>query len=268
MFFRGKQMYIANNAKSLLYELISNILVNDVYFILNFNWKGAAPKAGQFFMVKPERSSFFLHRPISMFEYNSSQNTVKFLIEKRGKGTEELAQIQAGEKVNLIGPLGNSWSDFLPENGKAALIGGSTGVAPLAALVAEKPDYFFHFYAGFKKGFHEKNEENAILGHAINSKKLVVTAEDNRNALGGRIVDYIFEPEIYDVIFVCGSVPMLKAVKKKCELKKIRCVLSLESRMACGTGVCLGCTIQTIKGNRRCCTDGPIFPAGEVLLND
>jgi NAD(P)H-flavin reductase len=242
--------------------------VNTEFFILNFNWNSYTPRAGQFFMLKPERGSVFLPRPISIFEYNASQNSLKFLVAKRGKGTEELSQILAGEKVRLTGPFGNAWADFLPESGKAALVGGSTGVAPLAALVAENPGYHYHFYAGFKNGFREKEEENAFLGLAVNAKKIIVTAEDNRNALGGRIVDYLFEPQNYNVIFACGSVPMLQAVKKKCVSKNVPCYLSLESRMACGTGACLGCTIKTVRGNRRCCADGPIFSAGDVLLDE
>ena len=261
-------MCINSNVASNVCEISKNIHINNEFFILHFFWTGPSPCAGQFFMIKPERTSVFLPRPISIFEYNESQKLVKFLIAKRGKGTEELSMLNIGEKVRLTGPLGNKWADFLPENGNAALVGGSVGVAPLAALTAEKPGFNFHFYAGFKNGFREKKDENAFIGGAVNAVKLVISAEDGRNALGGRIVDYIFEPQAYNVIFACGSVPMLKAVKKKCELKKIPCFLSLESRLACGVGACLGCTIRTVKGNRRCCTDGPIFPAGEVLFNE
>jgi len=261
-------MCIANNTASHFCELGTNKHINSEFFILHFNWSGPPPGAGQFFMLKPERTSVFLPRPISIFEYNESQKLVKFLIAKRGKGTEELSMLNPGEKVRLTGPLGNKWADFLPENGKAALVGGSVGVAPLAALTAEKPDFNFHFYAGFKNGFREKAEENAFIGSAVNVSKLVISAEDGRNALSGRIVDYIFEPQNYSVIFACGSIPMMQAVKKKCEHKNIPCFLSLESRLACGIGTCLGCTIRTVKGNRRCCTDGPIFPAGEILFNE
>jgi len=254
--------------KSVVCELAANFHVNGEIFILHFNWDGHAPKAGQFFMLKPLRGSVFLPRPISVFEYNGEQKLLKFLIAKRGKGTEELFQLQAGEKVQLTGPLGNTWADFLPENGKAALVGGSVGVAPLVALMAEKSDYLFHFFAGFRQGFREKEEENAVLGFAVNAKKLVIAAEDGRNALGGRITDFLFEPDNYDVLFACGPSAMLQAVKKKCEQKSVPCFLSLESRLACGVGACLGCTIRTVKGNRRCCADGPIFPAREIIFDE
>jgi len=260
-------MCVKNNTKSLVCELADNHYINDEFFILHFNWEGHAPRAGQFFMLRHLRGSVFLPRPISVFEYNSGQRLLKFLIAKRGRGTEELSQLQAGEKVQLTGPLGNAWADFLPEGGKAALVGGSVGIAPLAALMAEKPDYFFHFFAGFRQGFREKEEENAVLGHALNAKKLVIAAEDGRNALDGRVTDFLFDPENYDVLFACGPSAMLDTVKKKCEKKGVPCFLSLESRLACGVGACLGCTIKTTKGNRRCCADGPIFPAGETIFD-
>ena len=258
---------MANNSKSLLCELTENIKVNSEIFILRFLWDATPPKAGQFFMLKPERTSVFLCRPISIFEYDQSKKMIKFLIAKKGQGTEELSQMRPGEKARLTGPLGNTFAEFLSEKGKVALVGGSAGVAPLAALIAEKANYQFHFYAGFKNGFEKKEEETAVLGSAKNAQKLVVTAEDGKNAIKGRIVDFI-EPENYDVIFACGSTPMIKAVKEKVLAKNIPLFVSMESRMACGTGACLGCTIRTKNGNKRCCADGPIFPAGDIIFDE
>ena len=266
-------MCVSNNAKSLVCELSAKSFVNADIFILQFIWTGQPPKAGQFFMLRPERSGVFLPRPISIFEFNYEQNILKFIIARCGKGTDELSCLNTGEKVRLTGPLGNAWADFLPESvscgaGKAALVGGGLGIAPLAALIAENKNYHFHFYAGFKNGFKEKEEEDSVLGAALNAKKMVITAEDGKNALYGRILDYIFEPENYDVIFGCGSIVMLQALKKKCESRGVTCFLSMESRMACGTGACFGCTIRTLKGNRRCCAEGPIFPAGDILFDE
>jgi NAD(P)H-flavin reductase len=84
---------------SLICELINNTRINEEFFILQFIWENPAPKAGQFFMLKPLRNSVFLPRPISIFEYNHEQKTVKFLISKRGKGTEDLFNLYPGEKV-------------------------------------------------------------------------------------------------------------------------------------------------------------------------
>ena len=253
---------------SVVCELTNNFHINEDIFILQFLWEYDSPKAGQFFMIKPQRSSTFLPRPISIFEFNKENNLLKFLISKRGKGTHELSLLQPGEMVRLIGPIGNSWTEFLPESGKAALIGGSTGTAPLSALIFEKPEYDFHFYAGFKKGFNDKLKEDTFLGAAVNAKKLIIAAEDGRSAHYGRIVDLLVEPEKYNIVFACGPSAMLKIVKEKCEHKNVSCFLSMENIMACGAGACLGCTIKTVNGNRCCCKDGPIFPAKEIIFDE
>jgi NAD(P)H-flavin reductase len=257
---------MANNSKSLMCELAANIKVNSEIFILHFFWDGPSPKAGQFFMLKPERTSVFLCRPISIFEYDQSKKLIKLLIAKKGQGTEELSRMMPGEKARLTGPLGNTFCEFLNTNSKIALVGGSAGVAPLAALIAENAGYQFNFYAGFKNGFEKKEEETAVLGSAVKAQKLVVTAEDGKNAVKGRIVDFI-DPENYDLIFACGSTPMIKALKEKV-FKKSTLFVSMESRMACGTGACLGCTIRTKNGNKRCCADGPVFPAGDIIFDE
>jgi len=257
---------------NIISELVNKNIINDEYFIMQFTWNGSPPKAGQFFMLKPLRSSVYLARPFGIFDYFPDKKIVKFLICKKGKGTEELASLHNGDKVQLTGPMGNCWEDFLPNvpsfSGKIALVGGSAGVAPLAALVSQKPNIYFHFFAGFKKGFREKEQENAIMGAALKAQKFSISAEDGGNALNGKIVDFIFEPESFDAIFACGPMAMLNALRKKCDAKNVKCFVSLESRFACGAGVCLGCTIHTVNGNRRCCKDGPIFPAADIIFDE
>jgi len=254
---------------SVVCELLYNQSINQEYFILHFKWDYSAPKAGQFFMMKPLRSNVFLQRPISVFEFNQQEKILKFLISKRGKGTIELSQLPQGEKLLLTGPAGNSWSEFLPDNGgSAALVGGSVGIAPMSCLISEKPDYEFHLFAGLKKGFCNKEEENAFLGQGVNAKKVIITCEDGVNGLSGRVTDFLFEIEKYKVVFGCGPISMLSALKKRLEPKKTACFISLESRFACGVGACLGCTINTVNGNRCCCKHGPIFPAKDILFNE
>ena len=253
-----------------VHELIDNQFINDNFFILHFKYDNpAVPRAGQFFMMKPVRSSVFLQRPISVFEYDEETKTLKFLITRRGRGTQELSELRPGDKVFMTGPLGNAWADFLPksETVKAAFVSGSVGIAPLAALAAEKPDLSFDLYAGFKYGFCLKEEENAVLGHGVNAGKIVTTAEDGVNANCGLVTDFIDNMESYDVIFGCGSVQMLQALRKKCDTKKDSCFISMESRFACGVGTCLGCSINTVKGNRCCCKHGPIFPMKDIIFD-
>jgi len=286
-------------------ELIYNNSINNEIFRLDFVWQAAqvklatpqvvAPKAGQFFMVKPKRSTVFLGRPISVAKWEPAatdrdfirrkargkktpyqryltgkyleSDTVTFLIALRGQGTQELAAMRTGDEAELIGPLGNAWADFLStvENGgKIALIGGGIGIAPLNALLCETSAYHLDLYAGFRTGFKSDEEKNALLGAAHQAKKIIIATEDGTDGHKGRIPDF-FEPGQYAAVCACGPEPMLKAVAEKCKAAAVPCFVSLEKRMACGVGACLGCTVKTVSGNRRCCADGPIFKAGEVF---
>lgn len=144
--------------QSLLCELVSNHTINSDTFTLTVKWDGTAPKAGQFFMIRPVRSCVYLPRPISIFEYYPSQALVKFLIAKVGRGTDELSHLKPGEKIRLTGPFGNAWEDFITQDirssgAKIGLAGGSAGVAPLAALVAQMPDFNFSFLPVLKTVF-------------------------------------------------------------------------------------------------------------------
>jgi len=249
-------------------EVIDNTFINNEIFRLNVSWHGDAPRAGQFFMIKPQRSSVFLGRPISVALRQS--DTVTFLIAKIGRGTRELASMRTGEEVELTGPRGNAWTDFLPNicEKPIALIGGSLGIAPLNALLCEAPGRSFDLFAGFKNGFNSQEERDALLGTAVNAKNIIIASEDGKTGQKGFITDFL-EPEKYTAVCACGPKPMLKAVAEKCMAKgRVPCFVSMESRMACGVGACLGCAIKTVNGNRRCCADGPIFKAEEVIFDD
>jgi len=252
-------------------EVINNTFINNEIFRLDVRWHGDAPKAGQFFMIKPQRGSVFLGRPIGVALRRS--DTVSFLIAIIGKGTRELASVRTGEEVELIGPSGNAWTDFLPnvsaggvEPPSIALVGGSLGIAPLNALLGETPGHVFDLYAGFKNGFKSTEERYAILWPDLGARNVIIASEDGKTGQKGLITDFL-EPEKYAAVCACGPKPMLKAVAEKCMAKGVPCFVSMDNRMACGVGACLGCTIKTVHGNRRCCADGPIFKAEEVVFD-
>jgi NAD(P)H-flavin reductase len=265
---------MSDTKHSVLCALINNTFINNEIFRLDFAWGEsghtplALPKAGQFFMIKPRRSGVFLARPISVAGIESG--SLGFLIALRGKGTRELAAMRAGEEAELIGPLGNAWADFLPDADSAgkpiALIGGGIGLAPFHSLPGEKTGCRFDLYAGFRTGFNNVEEKAALLGPVLRSAhNVIIATEDGTEGHKGRIPDFL-EPEHYAAVCACGPEPMLKAVAEKCSAAAVPCFISLERRMACGVGACLGCTVQTVNGNRRCCADGPVFPAEEVVL--
>ncbi|MDR2184747.1 MAG: dihydroorotate dehydrogenase electron transfer subunit [Treponema sp.] len=278
--------------------LTTNTVINKEIFRLDFAWSGPAPRAGQFFLIKPERTSIFLGRPVSVFAWNGQR--LSFLIARRGRGTEELAMMYAGERAELTGPLGNCWADFAPPDlltqgcGSAeteawaegrpddrapapggaakktaekpvALAGGGIGIAPLAAFAAELKRGSFDCYAGFRTGL--KDEEEDLLGPAlVNAAESIIAAEDGCGGLKGRITGFL-DAAKYRAIYACGPEPMLKAAAAICRKAEIPCFIGMERRMACGTGACLGCTVKTAGGGRRCCTDGPIFPAEEIYFD-
>jgi NAD(P)H-flavin reductase len=217
-------------------------------------------------MIKPGHSGVFLSRPLSAAGWKPSivpekPGTVRFLIIKRGPGTGELFSLREGGKAELSGPLGNSWSDAgagIPE-GPAALISGGVGVAPLACCVPELGNRPFDFYAGFKSDSYGLED--------VKARSLIIATEDGSEGLQGKIPDF-FSPAGYSIVYSCGPEPMLKAVAAICKEAGVPCFISMERRMACGVGACLGCTVKTWEGNRCCCADGPIFPAAEVCFDE
>jgi NAD(P)H-flavin reductase len=262
-------------------ELLSNTRINSENFTLRFNWDGTSPKAGQFFMIRPEQSGVFLPRAISVNEYSNS--TLKFLITKAGKGTIELSKMREGSRAELTGPLGNIWRDFIDSNSlkKIALISGGAGISPLSAYANETSEINCHFYSGFKNTFENENEAKEILGPALKSTKLILAFENyNKDAVqnlnfentsvstgAGLITGFFNAGENYGAVLSCGPVAMLKTVKELCGKASLPCYISMDKKMACGVGACLGCTVKTINGNRRCCADGPIFNAREVVFD-
>lgn len=224
---------------------------------------------GQFFMLRREPSQVLLSRPISVYwaQVDGQQWQVTFLILLKGQGTQELCSLSPGDKVSIIGPLGNTFPD--PEmvmHKKAAdreicIVGGGIGVAPVAGFAATLSEQSYDFYAGFKSGSYGLEK--------LKAKNLVVTTDDGSCGIQGMIPQVLDAVTLkkagYRVVYACGPEPLLAYVQEICGEAKVPCYLSMESAMACGMGACLGCTIATTEGNRRCCADGPVFP-GEILL--
>ncbi|GHV19889.1 dihydroorotate dehydrogenase B (NAD(+)), electron transfer subunit [Spirochaetia bacterium] len=248
--------------KSLITGLLSTQRVSDGITRMKFSWHGAKPRAGQFFMVKPCVSSTFLARPISAAA--AGTGSVTFFIAGKGRGTRELIDMRKGQSACLTGPLGNCWNDFRAggvkqkndTNRKIALVSGGVGIAPLFAFAAElsiSRSKNFDFFAGFK-------ERNTVL----NVKDACIVTEDGSEGKKGLVTDYV-DTSKYSAVYSCGPLPMMHALYNKCNKTNTPLFISMEANMACGVGACLGCTIKTINGNKRCCADGPVFPAGEIF---
>jgi NAD(P)H-flavin reductase len=228
-------------------------------FELQFSWPGPLSEAGQFFMLRPQRSSVFLGRPISVLDHRGE--TLRFLVARRGRGTAELTELRAGDSVELSGPLGNSWPREVQKEDRdpVALIGGGIGIAPLLFLARTLKPKTFDFYAGFR------SQPYGMDG--VDASRVVIASEKGLGGSRGTIAQF-FDPRPYGGVYACGPEALLKVVAELCHRSSVPCYVSMERRMACGVGACLGCTVRTMGGNRRCCVDGPIFSAQEVLFGN
>ena len=191
---------------------------------------------GQFISVYSNDGSRLLPRPISLCEIDKDKKALRIVYRVAGKGTAEFAQCQKGDKLEILGPLGNGFPMERAEGKKVFLIGGGIGIPPMVELSRQLP-----------------GEKTAIAGYrddAIRENKLTA-----------------------DVIYACGPTPMLRALKAYAQEQDIECWISMEERMACGIGACLACVCQSKEvddhshvHNKRVCKDGPVFLATEVEL--
>ncbi len=227
----------------------------------------AIPAAGQFFMLRAKKSQVLLARPVSVYSVQivpeSQEAKIVFLILAKGKGTRELCALDDGDRVELLGPCGNSFPR--PDEGaNICIAGGGVGIAPVAGFASSLEDGSYDFYASFKSGSY--GLEN------IRAKKLVLTTDDGSQGVHGMIsaalTADVLRVEKYSVVYACGPEPMLRYIQGICDKAKVQCYLSLESKMACGMGVCLGCAVQTVEGNKRCCKDGPVFAGQKIIFEE
>lgn len=213
-------------------------------------------KPGQFFMLKTLDNSFLLPRPISVNDVNG--NIVSFLYRIEGQGTKKISSLCANDEIQLFGPLGNGF-DTEELKGKIAVIGGGIGIAPLLYL-SKKLGKRADVYLGYK------DLENMYIVEEFKSfvdKTLIVT-EDGSFGEKGFVTDYVLYDK-YDAVVTCGPEIMMNKIVNNCRINNIKCYISLERRMACGMGACLGCTVETKDGNKRACKDGPVFNSEELV---
>ncbi|MDE5581376.1 MAG: dihydroorotate dehydrogenase [Treponemataceae bacterium] len=229
--------------------------------------ENSIPSPGQFFMLRAKHSQVLLARPISVF--NAIPDTrmgyiqVEFLILKKGQGTSELCALQKGDFLELLGPCGNVFPSP-DKNEKVCIAGGGIGIAPVAGFAKNLPPKSYDFYASFKSGSY--GIEN------VSPENLVVTTNDGscgiRGMISAALTAQVLKEKKYSVVYACGPEPMLRYIQKICAEAGTKCFLSLESKMACGMGACLGCTIKTKGGLKRCCKDGPVFEASEIIFDE
>ena len=220
-------------------------------------------QAGQFAHIRAE--GFLLRRPISICEVDRAAGAVTLVFEVRGEGTKVISELREGDLIDMLAPLGNGFS-LLPGK-KAILIGGGIGIPPMLELAknlnCEKTAVI---------GYRDK--ETFLADELRKYADVVIATEDGSVGTKGNVIDAIRAEKLTaDIIYACGPTPMLKALKTYAMENGIECYISLEEKMACGIGACLGCVCHSKDvdehsnvRNKRICKDGPVFRAEEVEL--
>lgn len=223
-------------------------------------------RAGQFLHIQCGEGHL-LRRPISvcLCMEDAPHDTARIVFEVRGEGTRWLAQRQVGDKLNVLGPLGNGFQ-ITPED-RLLLVGGGIGVPPLlgqAAYTAKK--------ATAVLGFRSADRAMLVEDYQNYCKEVYLCSDDGSMGRHGfvdtQLRDILEKDKDFTAILVCGPKPMLKNVAKVAAEYGVPCQVSLEERMACGVGACLGCAVQMADGTmKHVCKDGPVFDAKEVDWN-
>ena len=221
-------------------------------------------KAGQFVQVRVDDAQHtYLRRPISIHDVDYQNRTITLLVQRVGEGTNKMSDIEIGDTLNIIYPLGNGFT--IPENneGNVILVGGGIGIAPLyylGKMLKEKGIEPQFLLGGRSKSDLIMLEEFESVG------KVYITTNDGSLGEAGFVTQHsIWKEKQFDMIYTCGPKPMMMAVTKIARENNIDCEVSLENLMACGLGACLCCVENTIEGNVCVCKEGPVMNINKLL---
>ncbi len=221
-------------------------------------------KPGQFIHVKVNDPRYILRRPISIAGTDAGKGLVEIIYRIVGKGTEAMSHLKEGDVVDCLGPLGTA---FDMEKQHIVGIGGGVGIAPILFMARKaKPGQMTVVIGG-------RNKEEVFWKDFFPKtvKQLIVTTDDGSYGIKGfsvSVLPDLFKNENVDEACVCGPGIMMRITAQMAKEAGVACQVSMERRMGCGIGTCLGCVCDRAdgKGHYKVCVDGPVFKAEEVVL--
>ena len=235
----------------------------------------SSAKPGQFIHIKTSRTtSPLLRRPISIYMRDKKRGIISILYKTVGTGTSLLTEYKPDDTIDIMGPLGNGFP-LGDELNHIAIVGGGVGIAPLVFLALEarqlKKQVTFIQGAPCKRTLIE-TQELKDAGCIIET-----ATDDGSTGFHGfptELLKIYLKKERIDAVYSCGPTPMLKMIKKIGLENKVQTYISLEQKMGCGIGACLGCVCKVLVGGsqgstyKRVCADGPVFPAEVVVFDE
>ncbi|MCX5750856.1 MAG: dihydroorotate dehydrogenase electron transfer subunit [Candidatus Saganbacteria bacterium] len=226
---------------------------------------------GQFVMVRVSNElDPLLRRPLGINGIRKDEHIIELLYEVKGKGTEILSKTEVNELLDIVGPLGTGFT-IKKEKPFAIVVAGGMGVAPMCALIGElkKQNKKTMVLLGARNKETLLCEE-AVKVQGIDCRSITDDGSNGRKGFVSELLnEFLNEMRESDfntsTIFACGPKEMLKVVAEIAFQKKIECQVSLEEKMACGIGACMGCVVKTKSGHKKVCDDGPVFNANDLL---
>ncbi len=213
-----------------------------------------------------------LNRPFSICYADSSHNTIAVVYQVVGKGTLMLSREKPGDSLAISHPLGRGFPVRQSERTMPILLGGGIGIAPLLSIFstnrsfAEKARVFWGIRG--KADFFDFK----MVDESLSGLPLSLSSEDGTIGEKGTVLE-LFLARVHDIrdlnvapiVYACGPTEMLRPLSRICHDQKIELYVSLETRMACGTGYCLGCSVPSSEGKYlRTCREGPVFNAASL----
>lgn len=224
---------------------------------------------GQFVHIAVPGGDLPLRRPISLYGVDKAAGTFSLIVQRKGEGTARLCALAPGAKLDILGPLGRGFT--LPAGaGRAAVVGGGIGAAPLLYCLRKWPGVAWDAFLGFRGA----DRAYGLDRFGALSSALHLASDDGTLGEKAFVTDLLaahLRENPCDAVMACGPLPMFRALARVMEgFPDIPCFISLEERMGCGVGACRACACRVREAGEerylRVCRDGPVFPLGKVAL--